>query len=146
MIMRNAEGQFELGFDLEPFFLLSSFVDIYRCMAKKNHLQNDGFCNKNVFQVSIPSTFYAWLLRQYFCAKKLQRQNVSREKLCKALLYEKFAGKIVDEFDYRMEGKIVVVAKMAGYMKYTSELKCILYITISSSFIKLINLTHLLSN
>jgi len=40
--------------------------------------------------VAISSTFYERLLRQYFCAKKLQSQKVTREKLRKALLYEKF--------------------------------------------------------
>ncbi len=34
-------------------------------------------------QVSISSTFYARLLCQYFCTKKLQSQNVTREKLRK---------------------------------------------------------------
>jgi hypothetical protein len=38
---------------------------------------------------SISSTFYEQLLRQYFCARKLQSQTVTREKLCKTLLYEK---------------------------------------------------------
>jgi hypothetical protein len=41
---------------------------------------------------SISSTFYA---RQYSCAKKLQSQNVTREKLCKALLYQKFVRKML---------------------------------------------------
>ncbi len=36
-------------------------------------------------------TFYAHHFRQYFCTKILQSQNVTREKLCKALLYKKFA-------------------------------------------------------
>jgi len=40
--------------------------------------------------VSISSTFYKRLLRQYFCAKKLKSQNVTKEKLSKALLYKKF--------------------------------------------------------
>jgi len=31
-------------------------------------------------------SFYA---RQFFCIKKLQSQNVTREKLCKELLYKK---------------------------------------------------------
>jgi len=44
--------------------------------------------------VSISSTFYEHLLRQYFYAnisapKKLQSQYVTREKLRKALLYKK---------------------------------------------------------
>jgi len=38
--------------------------------------------------VSISSTYSAQLLRQYFCAKKLQSQNVTKEKLLEALLYE----------------------------------------------------------
>jgi len=44
--------------------------------------------------VSISSTFYAQLLQQYFCAKKLQSQNVTKEKLREALSYEKFAHKM----------------------------------------------------
>ncbi len=32
---------------------------------------------------------------QYFCAKKFQSQNVTREKLYKALLYEKFFRKML---------------------------------------------------
>jgi len=46
-------------------------------------------------QVSISSTFNARLLRQYFCAKKLQSQNVTREKLHEAILYKKFARKML---------------------------------------------------
>ncbi len=34
-------------------------------------------------------------LRQYFCAKKLHNQNVTREKLRKALLYKKFSSKML---------------------------------------------------
>ncbi len=40
-------------------------------------------------QVSISPTFYEQLLRQYFCAKKLQSQNVTREKLLEVLMSEK---------------------------------------------------------
>ncbi len=38
---------------------------------------------------SISTTFYSSLLRQYFGTKKLQSQNVTREKLGKALLCKK---------------------------------------------------------
>jgi len=41
------------------------------------------------------SIFYKQLLRQYSFAKKLQSQNVSREKLRKALLYKKGARKML---------------------------------------------------
>jgi hypothetical protein len=41
------------------------------------------------------STFYARIVRQYFFTKKFQTQNVSREKLRKALSYEKFAIKML---------------------------------------------------
>jgi hypothetical protein len=51
--------------------------------------------NKLAEQVSISSTFYTQLLRQYFDAKKLQSQNITREKLHKTLLYEKFACKML---------------------------------------------------
>jgi len=44
---------------------------------------------------SISSTFYSRLLWQYFWAKKLQSQNVTREKLCKALLYKIFLCKML---------------------------------------------------
>ncbi len=41
--------------------------------------------------MSISSTFYGQILPQYFCAKKLQSQNVTREKLVKSLWYKKRA-------------------------------------------------------
>jgi hypothetical protein len=37
-----------------------------------------------------------------FYAKKLQSQNVTREKICKAILYKKFAQKNVDEIDFEL--------------------------------------------
>jgi hypothetical protein len=43
------------------------------------------------------STFYVQLLRQYYFAKKLQSQTVIREKLCKALLYEKGLCKNINQ-------------------------------------------------
>jgi len=46
-------------------------------------------------QGSISSTFYTLLLRQYFCTKRLQSQNVTREKLREALLYKKLARKML---------------------------------------------------
>jgi hypothetical protein len=45
--------------------------------------------------VSIPPTFKEQLLRQNPFAKKLQTQIVSTFKLCKKLLYEKSARKIL---------------------------------------------------
>jgi len=45
--------------------------------------------------VSISSTFYEQLLCQYICSKKLQIQNVTREKLRKALSYENFSRKML---------------------------------------------------
>ncbi len=53
---------------------------------------NTVYCSA---QVSIPSTFYACLLCLYFSAKKLQSRNETREKLHKALSYEKFVGKML---------------------------------------------------
>jgi hypothetical protein len=44
---------------------------------------------------SISPTFYGELLHQYFFAKKLQSQTVIREKLHKALSYEKFVLKML---------------------------------------------------
>jgi hypothetical protein len=35
------------------------------------------------------------LLRQYFCAKKLQSQNVTREKLLEALLGKRFEHRML---------------------------------------------------
>jgi len=43
-------------------------------------------------QVSI--SFYACLLCQYFCAKQIHSQNITREKLSEALWYKKFLGKM----------------------------------------------------
>jgi len=50
-------------------------------------------------QVSISSTFYEQLLRQYFCAKKLRSQNVTREKMCNLLLYKKCVCKMLMKFN-----------------------------------------------
>ncbi len=49
----------------------------------------------NVFLRSISSSFYKQLLRQYFCAKKLQSQTMTREKLRKAHLYKKVMCKML---------------------------------------------------
>jgi hypothetical protein len=46
-------------------------------------------------QVPISPTFYEQLLRQNPSAKKYQTLIVSTSKLCKILLYEKAAGKIL---------------------------------------------------
>ena len=46
-------------------------------------------------KVSILSTFYAHFFCQYFGAKKLQSQNVTREKMHNLLLYEKHARKML---------------------------------------------------
>jgi len=43
----------------------------------------------------ISPTFYEQFLSQYFCAKKLQSQNVTREKMRNLLQYEKFASKML---------------------------------------------------
>jgi len=48
-----------------------------------------------LLKVSILSTFYTCLLRQNFGPKKLQSQNVTREKLRLALLYEIFGRKML---------------------------------------------------
>jgi hypothetical protein len=44
---------------------------------------------------SISSTFYACFFRLYPFAKKLQSQIVTREKLCKALSFEKLLPKML---------------------------------------------------
>jgi len=46
-------------------------------------------------QGSISSAFHAHILRQYFCAKKLHSQNVTREKLCEAHSYKKRSSKML---------------------------------------------------
>jgi hypothetical protein len=51
-----------------------------------------GFCGS---QWSISSTIYEQLLRQYFFAKKLQSQIVTREKLHKTLLNKKVEHKML---------------------------------------------------
>jgi hypothetical protein len=45
--------------------------------------------------VSISSTLYKRLLRQYFCAKKVQALNLSTKKSRPKLLYEKAASKML---------------------------------------------------
>jgi hypothetical protein len=51
--------------------------------------------SKNRPLESILSTFYEQLLCQYSCNKKLQSQNIPREKLCKRLSYKKGASKML---------------------------------------------------
>jgi len=41
------------------------------------------------------STFYACILRQYFGGKNYKAGNVTKEKLIKALSYEKLAHKML---------------------------------------------------
>jgi len=74
--------------------------------------------------VSISSTYYSGLLRQYYCDKKLQSQNVTREKLLEALLYKKFEHKMLmkltpglrirdlDKLNLRMPEKYCLLQKM----------------------------------
>jgi len=47
------------------------------------------FCRRKVNLGSISSTFYKLLLYQYSCAKKLQSQTVTREKLQKHFCMKK---------------------------------------------------------
>jgi hypothetical protein len=47
----------------------------------------------NRWQQSISPTFYEQLFHHYSFSNKLQSQTVSREKLCKTLLYKKAAFK-----------------------------------------------------
>jgi len=65
--------------------------------------------------VSISSTFYARLLRQYFCEKKLQSQNVTRETLHEAILYEKFAHKMLLKLTTAFE--VSVKALVGSYLR-----------------------------
>jgi len=60
--------------------------------------------------VSISSTFYAGLLYQYFCTKKLQSQNLTREKLRKALLYKKFAHKMLMKLTQGYKKQLLKIA------------------------------------
>ncbi len=52
------------------------------------------FLSKGILK-SISSTFYEQILRKYSFAKKFQRQTLSREKLCKSLMYEKAVHKML---------------------------------------------------
>jgi len=45
--------------------------------------------------VLISTTFYYCHLCQYFCAKKIQSQNVTRDKLHEALSYKKLSSKML---------------------------------------------------
>ncbi len=64
--------------------------------CKESILKSSPYGNWNqVDLVSISSTFYKKLLRHYLCTKKLQSQNVTKEKLCIALLYEKLSNKML---------------------------------------------------
>ncbi len=60
--------------------------------------------------MSISSTFYAQLLRQYFCTK-LQSQNTCREKLCKAQLNEKVTNKMLVKLTKRTPSKSLTMTK-----------------------------------
>ncbi len=49
----------------------------------RGQISNDGVANglgEIQYKVSISSTFYAYLFHQYFCAKKLQSQNVTNKR------------------------------------------------------------------
>jgi len=82
---------FLLIFSLNLFFLLSrsdnqkqtysNFLIFLHCVSYLYAIK--------VSQVSISPTFYARFFCQYPFAKKLRNQNVTREKLLKALLYMK---------------------------------------------------------
>jgi hypothetical protein len=62
----------------------NSFSRLQRCHSREPYIQR-----------SISSTFYARFFNQYPFAKKSQSQNVTREKLRKALSYKKFAHKML---------------------------------------------------
>jgi len=64
---------------------------------QQTYLYSEKICH----QVSISSTLYLSLLHQYFCVKKLQSQNVTKEKLHKELLFEKFARKMLMKLNPR---------------------------------------------
>jgi len=63
---------------------MKMMTEVKRCQFHQHFTSN--FCN-NIF-----ATIF---FHQYFSTKKLQSQNVTREKLCKALLYKKFARKML---------------------------------------------------
>jgi len=76
---------------------LQSFVLALRLFGAKK-LCTKNACVKHWWNwplVSILSTFYARLLCQYFCAKKMQSLDIIREKLRKSLLYKKMARKML---------------------------------------------------
>jgi hypothetical protein len=62
---------------------------------QKSECVEENFRTERFYQGSISSTFYTHLLRQNFCTKRLQSQNMTREKLRKALLCKKIANKML---------------------------------------------------
>jgi len=68
----------------------------YIKLKRDTFSQSSNKHNRNcLLKVSISSTFNARILCQYFCAKKLQCQNVTRVNLCKTVSYEKLVHKIL---------------------------------------------------
>jgi len=55
---------------------------------------------KNVLQVSISTTFYARLLRQYFGAKKITKPKRKWRKAAQSTFMQKICMQNVDENDY----------------------------------------------
>ncbi len=73
------------------------------------------------------STFYARIFRQYFFTKKFQTQNVSREKLRKALSYEKFAIKMLMKLTEGVDfSNILFAAKLLCAAFLIKQFVCII--------------------
>jgi len=63
------------------FYCTISFGNVYKGYTYCCWYPSTYFMKWNMsYQVSISPTCYGQLLRQYFCAKKLQSQNVSRKR------------------------------------------------------------------
>jgi len=84
-------GKRKKHYQTSPFTYIFSVKSFQK--KAKNTIYLSFYTLKN--KVSISSTFYLRLLRQYFYTKKFQSQNVTREKLRKALFYQKFSSKML---------------------------------------------------
>jgi len=68
-------------------------------------------------------TFYAQLLLKYFCTRKLQSQNVTREKLHKALLYEKYEHEMLMKLTSGAKFTNILWAAFAQIFIFTKKYK-----------------------
>ncbi len=83
------------GHAIEWHLFVPSSVAFALCSKGLVKLIPDGVNFVNILSAPFAPIF----LGQYFCAKKLQSQNITIEKLSKALLYKKIMEQNVDEID-----------------------------------------------